>query len=200
MTTQRNLYWRDFSVTREDREKSNGHKSFLLWFTGLSGAGKSTIAQAVNLALYQRGLQSYVLDGDNIRHNLCSDLGFSQEDRSENIRRIGEVAKLLLDNGTICIAAFISPLRIDRARVRNMLPKGAFIEVYCDASLHECERRDVKGLYKKARTGQIPDFTGISAPYEAPVSPELTLPTGCSSTDDCVQKVFSYFDEYGALT
>lgn len=176
-TKSSNVVWHTEHVLRHHREALNGHKSALLWFTGLSGAGKSTIAQAVAQELHERGCRTYVLDGDNVRHGLCGDLGFSPEDRSENIRRIGEMSKLFVDAGIITLTAFISPFREDRDRVRAMFPERDFFEIYCACSLQECERRDVKGLYKKARAGLISEFTGISSPYESPISPELVLHT-----------------------
>jgi adenylylsulfate kinase len=177
------------AITREARERRNGHRSLLVWFTGLSGSGKSTLAQALAEVLHQRGFLTYVLDGDVVRNGLCSDLGFSYEDRTENIRRVGEVAKLMVDAGVIVLAAFISPLAKDRQRVREILPEGRFIEVYCDSSLQVCEQRDVKGLYKKARAGKLAEFTGISSVYERPTQPELVLPTGTATVGECVQRL-----------
>ncbi|VAW87306.1 Adenylylsulfate kinase [hydrothermal vent metagenome] len=184
-----NVVWHQATITREKREELNKHKSAVLWFTGLSGAGKSTLALAVEEQLYQRGCRTFVLDGDNVRHGLCGDLGFSIEDRTENIRRVGEVAKLFTEGGLIVLTAFISPLRSDRESARNVMPHGDFLEIYCDATLAVCEGRDVKGLYKKARSGEIPEFTGISSPYEAPVNPELSVPTGELSLEESAQKV-----------
>ena len=171
------------------REAQNGHRGAIIWFTGLSGSGKSTLAHAIEEELHQRGCRTFVLDGDNVRHGLCGDLGFSSKDRQENVRRIGEMAKLFMEAGVIVLTAFISPCRADRDRVRSMVETGEFIEIYCDSPIEVCERRDVKGLYKKARTGQIAEFTGISSPYEIPVAPELTLNTGGDLLDDCVKQV-----------
>jgi len=188
-TKSTNVVWHHATIDRAMREKQNGHKSCILWFTGLSGSGKSTLAHAVEERLHQSGCRTFVLDGDNVRHGLCSDLGFSDEDRVENIRRIGEVAKLFVEAGTIAMTAFISPFRADREKVRGLVMHGDFIEIYCKASLDVCEQRDPKGLYKKARAGQIPAFTGISSPYEEPESPELTVDTGAASLDNSVEMV-----------
>jgi adenylylsulfate kinase len=184
-----NVVWHHATVTRHRRELQNGHRSVILWFTGLSGAGKSTLAHAVEEALHQRGCRTFVLDGDNVRHGLCKDLGFSVADRVENIRRIGEIAKLFMEAGVIVLTAFISPFRADRERVRNMVKDGEFLEIYCDAPIDVCEARDTKGLYKKARAGELPEFTGISSPYEAPENPELAVNTGTDELDACVQQV-----------
>ena len=184
-----NIQRQDYPVTRSDREMNNGHQGVVVWFTGLSGAGKSTIAAAVEVELNARGLHTYSLDGDNIRFGLCRDLGFSADDRAENIRRIGEVAALMHDAGLIVLSAFISPARAHRDAVRKRLPEGCFIEVHVATSLEACEARDVKGLYAKARAGEIKGFTGIDDPYEAPESAELTLDTVGKSVDACVQEV-----------
>jgi adenylylsulfate kinase len=184
-----NIQRQEYPVTRVDREKNNGHRGVVVWFTGLSGAGKSTISAAVEQELTKRGLHTYSLDGDNIRFGLCQDLGFSANDRAENIRRIGEVAALMLDAGLIVLSAFISPAREHRDAVRKRLPEGCFIEVYVATSLEACEARDVKGLYAKARAGEIKGFTGLDDPYEAPESAELTLDTAGKSVDACVQEV-----------
>ena len=184
-----NLTWHHASVTRKCRERQNGHCGAILWFTGLSGAGKSTIAHAVEERLYSLGCRTFVLDGDNVRHGLCSDLGFSNQDRSENIRRIGEVAKLFVEAGTIALTAFISPFRQDRDRIRHLVPTGDFLEIYCRCPIEVCEARDVKGIYARARRGEIPDFTGISSPFEAPLNPELELNTGVNTLEDEVEKV-----------
>jgi adenylylsulfate kinase len=194
-----NIVWHNESVTRSEREESYGHRSFALWFTGLSGAGKSTVAQAVQKELFERGFHPYVLDGDNVRHGLCGDLGFSVEDRHENIRRIGELVKLFVDAGLIAISAFISPLRQDRARARDLLAEGDFIEIFCDCSIAVCEERDVKGLYKKARAGLIKEFTGITSPYEAPDNPELVLPTDRQSLQESVGQVVLYLEQRGYI-
>ena len=182
-----NIVWHESSITRDARSQQRGHKSAIIWFTGLSGSGKSTLANAVNEALFQKGISVYVLDGDNIRHGLCNDLGFSNEDREENIRRIAEVAKLFLDAGIIILTAFVSPFRADRAKARELVEEGEFFEIHCSANLNICERRDTKGLYAKARSGDIKDFTGISSPYEEPESPELRIDTGTIPLEKCVQ-------------
>lgn len=187
-----NIYQYQSLVRQVDREQQAGHKSVILWFTGLSGAGKSTLAHAVEKALFDNGCRSFVFDGDNVRHGLCADLGFSAKDRQENIRRIGEMSKLFLESGVIALTAFISPFQADRDRVRNLVKSDEFIEIYCKASLDVCEQRDVKGLYAKARRGEIKNFTGVSSPYEPPLSPELALDTGADSLDVCVKKVLSY--------
>ena len=188
-TTSSNVVWHHATVTRARRETQNGHHGVILWFTGLSGAGKSTLAHAVEEELHRRGCRTFVLDGDNVRHGLCDDLGFSNEDRIENIRRVGEIAKLFMEAGLIVLTAFISPFRADRERVRGMVEHGDFIEIHCDSLLEVCESRDVKGMYKKARAGQIAEFTGISSPYEAPESPELRVNTAGEELERCVQKV-----------
>lgn len=184
-----NVVWHNATVTRARREAQNGHRGAIIWFTGLSGSGKSTLAHAVEEALHQRGCRTFVLDGDNVRHGLCGDLGFSAEDRVENIRRIGEMAKLFMEAGVIVLTAFISPYRADRERVRGLVEHGDFLEIYCDTPIEICETRDVKGLYKKARAGQIGEFTGISSPYEMPAKPELTVDTGTEKLDVCVEQV-----------
>ena len=202
MSTERkatNIVWHQGNVTREDREKIDGHKGCTMWFTGLSGSGKSTIAVALEKALWDRGVRSYILDGDNIRHGLNADLGFSPEDRTENIRRIGEVAKLFTDAGVVNLTAFISPYRADRDKVRAIMKPGDFIEVHVDCPVEECEKRDVKGLYKKARAGQIPEFTGISAPYEEPEKPELVLRTAELSEQQSVEKCLAYLEAHGFI-
>ncbi|HAJ72040.1 MAG TPA: adenylyl-sulfate kinase [Methylophilaceae bacterium] len=186
-------------VSQHDRQQQAGHQSFVIWFTGLSGAGKSTLAHAVEKALYDNGCRTFVFDGDNVRHGLCADLGFSAEDRQENIRRIGEMSKLFIEAGVIAITAFISPYRAYRARARSLVGDNAFIEIYCNASLDVCEQRDVKGLYKKARAGAIPNFTGISSPYEPPLNPDLEIDTGNASLDACVNKVLAYLSERGLI-
>lgn len=172
-----NVVWHHATVTRDRREEQNGHKSCVLWFTGLSGAGKSTLAHAVEEQLHRMGCRTFVLDGDNVRHGLSSNLSFSEADRKENIRRIGEVAKLMMEAGLITLTAFISPFRYDREVVRKLMPLGDFIEIYCKASLSVCEARDVKGLYKKARAGEIKNYTGIDSTYEEPLQPELVVDT-----------------------
>lgn len=187
-----NVIWHDTEITKADREKRNGHKGVVIWMTGLSGCGKSTVATELQKRLFERGCNVYILDGDNIRHGLNGDLGFSPEDREENIRRIGEVAKLFADAGTIAITSFISPYRKDRDKNRALLKEGEFIEVFVKASLEVCEKRDPKGLYKKARAGIIPEFTGISAPYEEPLNPELVIETDKLSVTESAQAVIDY--------
>jgi adenylylsulfate kinase len=187
-----NTVWHHATVTRKRREQQNGHKSVILWFTGLSGAGKSTLAHALEESLHQQHCRTFVLDGDNVRHGLCCDLGFSDEDRQENIRRIGEMSKLFIEAGVITLTAFISPFRSDRQKVRELVPEGDFIEIYCKASLGVCEKRDVKGLYKRARAGEIKEFTGISSPYEEPENPELVVNTGELSIEECVNQVIEF--------
>lgn len=194
-----NTVWHTPTVSRAHRELSNGHKSAILWFTGLSGAGKSTLAHAVEERLNSIGVNTFVLDGDNVRHGLCSDLGFSDDDRTENIRRIGEIAKLFIDAGIITLTAFISPFRSDRKNVRDLVDRHDFIEVYCNATLMECERRDVKGLYKKARQGEIAQFTGLTSPYESPESPEIEIDTGKDSVEECVDIIVSYLQRNAIL-
>lgn len=189
MNSAKNLIWHHATVTRQRREAENGHRGAIVWFTGLSGAGKSTLAHEVEEYLHQQGCRTFVLDGDNVRHGLCGDLGFSEQDRIENIRRVGEMAKLFMEAGIIVLTAFISPYRADRDRVRGMVDQGDFIEIHCNSSIEVCEARDIKGLYKKARAGEIANFTGISSPYEAPNSPELVVETGRAELVVCVQQV-----------
>lgn len=196
MMKSKNIAWQQSSVNKAERNLRLGHKSVVLWLTGFSGAGKSTLAHAIERHLYERNCATIVLDGDNVRHGLCSDLGFSQQDREENIRRIGEMAKLFTEAGVIAVTAFISPYITDRERVRSILPAGEFIEVYCRCSLEICEGRDVKGLYKKARKGLIADFTGISSPYEPPINPEIIVDTGTDSLDKCVEQVLNYLQQH----
>jgi len=200
-TTQKpsHIVWHEATVTRQRREQKNKHKSAVLWFTGLSGAGKSSLAHAVEEELYQLGLNTFVLDGDNVRHGLNKDLSFSDSDRKENIRRIGETAKLMLEAGVITLTAFISPFKEERALARNLMPHGDFIEIHCYCPLEICEQRDVKGLYKKARDGEIKDFTGISSPYEAPSNPELKIDTHALSIEESVQRVITTLRERGIL-
>lgn len=194
-----NVVWHHASVTRARRETQNAHRGAIIWFTGFSGAGKSTLAHAVEEALHQRGCRTFVLDGDNVRHGLCGDLGFSQEARIENIRRVGEVAKLFMEAGVIVLTAFISPYRADRERVRGMVEHGDFIEIYCNSTIEVCESRDVKGQYKKARAGQIPEFTGISSPYEAPENAELVVNTGEAELEACVQQVLQRLESHQVI-
>lgn len=188
----KNITWHGAEVTRDERENILGQRGAVVWFTGLSGSGKSTITRRVEQKLLAAGVYTYVLDGDNVRMGLNKDLGFSPEDRTENIRRIGAVAQLFADSGSICLTAFISPYRADRDQARALLDDGRFIEVLCDTSLEECERRDPKGLYKKAREGIIPEFTGVSAPYEAPEKPEIVVKTEGRSVDECADEVIAY--------
>ncbi len=190
-----NITWHEHKVSREEREKLLGQKGVILWFTGLSGSGKSTVANEVSHRLHQMGKLNYILDGDNIRHGLNKDLGFSPEDRAENIRRISEVANLFADAGVITITAFISPYRKDRDFCRSLAGDGRFIEIYVKASLETCEKRDPKGLYKKARAGEIKEFTGISAPYEEPLNPEIILDSDNLSIEEEVEKVLEYLKE-----
>ena len=187
-----NIVWHHQKVTRADRASIKNQSPCLLWFTGLSGSGKSTIANALDVALFERGYHTFLLDGDNVRHGLNKDLGFSDEDRVENIRRIGEVSKLFTDSGVIVLSAFISPFTSDRRLVRNLFPAGEFIEVFMDTPLETCEQRDPKGLYEKARAGKIKHFTGIDSPYEVPERPEVRLDTSQMSVDDCVNRLISY--------
>jgi adenylylsulfate kinase len=194
-----NITWHHANLNAADRENLNGHKGFVLWFTGLSGSGKSTLAHAVESLLFERGCRTYVLDGDNIRHGLNKDLGFSPEDRVENIRRIGEVAHLFADAGLVAMTAFISPYAADRKLARDMNAQGRFIEVYCQCALDVCEERDPKGLYKKARAGEIKEFTGIDAPYEAPDAPELAVNTGAESLEASAGRVVAYLQEKGLI-
>ncbi|GBG13524.1 adenylylsulfate kinase [Novimethylophilus kurashikiensis] len=190
-SNDKNIRWHEAQVSRSDRNRQNGHGSVILWFTGLSGAGKSTVAHAVEKRLFDLGCKTFVFDGDNVRHGLCADLGFSAEDRTENIRRIGEMAKLFIEAGVIALTAFISPFRSDRDRVRVLAGEGNFLEIYCQCPLDVCEGRDVKGLYAKARQGLIKEFTGISSPYEAPEAPELTINTNLQTLDACVDQVLA---------
>jgi adenylylsulfate kinase len=194
-----NIVWHEASVDRAARADKRGHRSAILWFTGLSGSGKSTLANAVNAALFERGLATYVLDGDNVRHGLCKDLGFSDADREENIRRIGEVAKLFLDAGVIVLTAFVSPFRADRDKARDLVEAGDFFEIFCAADLDVCESRDPKGLYAKARSGAIKEFTGISSPYEAPDTPELKIDTGAQELAQSVEVVIKALQDKGVI-
>jgi adenylylsulfate kinase len=195
----KNITWHAHTITPEERTSRNGHKGAVLWFTGLSGSGKSTVANAVESMLFDAKCTTFVLDGDNVRHGLNKDLGFSPEDRTENIRRIGEVAKLFADAGILVCTAFISPYIKDRNAVREICAEGEFIEVLVDCPLDECEKRDPKGLYKKARAGVIPEFTGISAPYEAPENPEITLTTGDQTIEESAAQVVEYLRENGYI-
>jgi adenylylsulfate kinase len=201
MTTpkSKNITWSESAVTYQERTERNDHKGAILWFTGLSASGKSTLSRLVEKELFAQGCNTYILDGDNIRHGLNSDLGFSPSDRVENIRRIGEVANLLRDAGIIALTAFISPYRADRRRCRESAPDGSFIEIYCKCSLEECERRDPKGLYKKAREGNITQFTGISAPYEIPETPEILVETDQQSPQESVRQIIEYLEKHRIL-
>ncbi len=189
------LTWHNGAISRVDRERLKGHRGFTVWFTGLSGAGKSTLAVALESALYERGAHTYILDGDNIRHGLNKNLGFSPDDRTENIRRISEVAKLFSDCGIINLTAFISPYRSDRESARALCGDGSFIEVFVDCPLEVCEQRDPKGAYAKARQGIIKEFTGITAPYEAPENPDLHLRTDQASVGECVQSIIRHLEQ-----
>ncbi len=193
--TAANIVWHQAAINKEARHRLHGHKSCVLWFTGLSGSGKSTLANAVDKRLYELGLHSYVLDGDNIRHGLNKGLGFSPEDRRENIRRIAEVAKLFVDAGVITLTAFISPYREDRELARGLLEQGEFVEIYVKCPLEECERRDPKGLYQKARNGEIPEFTGISSPYEEPLAPEIVIDSADTTVEEAADQVIRYLLE-----
>lgn len=195
MGRSHHITWHESTVTKTDRHLLNGHKSCVLWFTGLSGSGKSTLANAVDHALFQQNYRSYVLDGDNIRHGLNRDLSFRKEDRKENIRRIGEVAKLFVDGGIIVSSAFISPFLEDRDLVRKMFSTDEFVEIFLNCPIDVCENRDPKGLYKKARQGEIPDFTGINSPYEAPENPEIIIDTNKITIEQSVEKIISYLKE-----
>ena len=194
-----NIVWQDRGITRDDRERMHGDRGATVWFTGLSASGKTTLARALEEFLFERGCRVYVLDGDNVRHGLCRDLGFSHADRTENIRRIGEVAKLFTDFGALVLTAFISPYRADRDAVRAIMCQGDFIEVYVRASLEVCEHRDPKGLYRKARAGHIAEFTGVSAPYEAPENPELVVSTAETPVATCVAQIAEYLITRGYI-
>ncbi len=190
-----NIVWHEASIAKGERRKKNGHQSFILWFTGLSASGKSSVANAVAAKLFEENKQAYVLDGDNIRHGLNNDLGFDEASRKENIRRIGEVAKLFVDSGQIVLTAFISPYQADRDSVRELVETGEFIEVFVRCSLEECERRDPKGLYKKARNAEIPNFTGISAPYEEPTHAEFLVDSEHFTIEQCADQLITFLKE-----
>lgn len=196
---QNNVVWHHATVTRSRREKQNGHRGAVVWFTGLSGSGKSTIAHMVEEQLHQMGCHTYVFDGDNVRHGLCADLGFSTQDRRENIRRIGEMAKLFLDAGLVALTAFISPFTRDRESVRKLVGAGDFVEIFCRCPLEVCEQRDVKGMYKRARAGEIREFTGISSPYESPATPELIVDTDKSTPEECAEQVIQLLIQKGVV-
>ena len=195
-----NTIYHNATVTRERRNQLNDHKSVVIWFTGLSGSGKSTLAHSVEEKLHKLDCRTFVLDGDNVRHGLSSNLSFSDDDRKENIRRIGEAAKLMMESGVIAMTAFISPFKKDRNLVRQLLPQGDFIEIYCNASLEACESRDVKGLYKRARAGEIKNYTGIDSPYEAPSNPELVIDTESESLEESVAKVVDFLKSKEIIT
>jgi len=194
-----NIVWHDSSVTKEERRKRNNYQSYVLWFTGLSGSGKSTLANALARYLFEANIQTYVLDGDNIRHGLNRDLGFTDEDRKENIRRIGEVSKLFVDSGQIVLTAFISPFREDRQQVREILSEDEFFEVYVKCSLDECEVRDPKGLYKKARNNEIKHFTGIDSPYEEPENPAIVVDTEKQTVEESVKQIVDFLQAKGLI-
>ena len=188
----KNIVPHNYQISKEDRLASNKHNSFLLWFTGLSGSGKSTIANVVEQKLFEKGIKTYTLDGDNIRKGINNDLSFSPEDRTENIRRIAEVSNLMIDSGLVVLAAFVSPYKKDRENIRTIVKDVNFVEVYINTSVEECERRDVKGLYKKARAGEIKNMTGISAPYEAPENPDIEINTETETIEDSVKKIVDF--------
>lgn len=199
-TQSTNTTWHHATVTRERRELQNGHRGVILWFTGLSGSGKSTLAHALEEELHQRGCHTFVCDGDNVRHGLCGDLGFSASDRAENIRRIGHLAKLLVEGGVVALTAFISPFRADRQWVRSIVDEPQdFIEIFCDCPLDICEQRDNKGLYQRARNGEIANFTGISSPYETPQNADLIIKTAQHSVAQCVQQILTLLETRGVL-
>ena len=189
-----NIIYHQATVTRQRRNKLNNHRSIILWFTGLSGSGKSTLAHSLEERLFQRGCSTFVLDGDNVRHGLNSNLDFSEAGRTENIRRISEVSKLMLESGLIVMTAFISPFSKDRNEARKLITSDDFVEIYCKASLEKCESRDVKGLYKKARAGEIKNYTGIDSPYEIPENPELIIDTDNQSIEDSVSTILSFLE------
>ena len=199
-TIKNNIVWHKPSIGREQREEKNGHKAAVIWFTGLSGSGKSTLAHHMDKKLFEMGCQTYVFDGDNVRHGLCSDLDFSEAARSENVRRIGEMVKLFCEAGVISLTAFISPYKKDREKVRNMFEKNHFFEIYCQCDLSICEQRDVKGLYKKARSGEIKNYTGISSPYEEPDNAELMLDTGKQSIEECIEIIAQMLKDKGIIS
>ncbi|MFJ7753791.1 adenylyl-sulfate kinase [Peribacillus muralis] len=197
MSRQENIHQHAFSLTKEQRQALHGHKSYILWFTGLSGSGKSTIANMVEAKLHAKGVSTYILDGDNLRNGLNEDLGFSVDDRKENIRRIGEVSKIFVDSGIVVLATFISPYANDREDVRKKVKSDEFIEIYVKCPIEACEERDPKGLYKKARIGEITDFTGVSAPYEEPENPEIIIETSENTIEECVQQIINYLVDAG---
>jgi adenylylsulfate kinase len=194
-----NIIYHQASVTRQRRNKLNNHRSIVLWFTGLSGSGKSTLAHALEEKLFQKGCKTFVLDGDNIRNGLNSNLDFSEAGRTENIRRISEVSKLMVESGLIVMTAFISPINKDRSEARQLISNDDFIEIYCKASLETCETRDVKGLYKRARAGEIANYTGIDSPYEVPENPELTIDTDNQSLEESVSSILNFLESSGMI-
>ena len=194
-----NIIYHQASVTRQRRNKLNNHRSIVLWFTGLSGSGKSTLAHALEEKLFQKGCRTFVLDGDNVRHGLNSNLDFSEAGRTENIRRISEVSKLMLESGLIVMTAFISPINKDRSDARKLISSDDFIEIYCKASLETCETRDVKGLYKRARAGEIKNYTGVDSPYEVPKNPELIIDTDEQSLEESASTIFSFLESNGII-
>lgn len=189
-----NVIQHNYKISKEDRQKNNKHNSFLIWFTGLSGSGKSTIANVVEQELHKKGVKTYTLDGDNIRKRINSDLSFTPEDRTENIRRIAEVSNLMVDAGLVVLAAFVSPYKKDREDIRSIVKDVNFVEIFVNTSIEECERRDVKGLYKKARAGEIKNMTGISAPYEAPDNPDIEIKTEEVTIKDAVNRIINYIN------
>lgn len=195
-----NVVWHKPEVTRQLRNLLNGHKSLVVWFTGLPSSGKSTIAHTVEKKLYEKGIRTYTFDGDNVRHGLCSDLGFSEKDREENLRRIAEVIKLFLDAGIVVLAAFVSPFKKHREKVRQIVGQEDFIEIYCRCPVEICEMRDPKGMYKKAKAGEIKEYTGVSAPYEEPETPDLIIDTHLLALEDSVEKVFRFIEERLSLS
>lgn len=198
-TNSENIVWHTTTITKEDRRRLDGQRSVVVWFTGLSGSGKSTLANAVEVELFKQDVHTYLLDGDNIRSGLNTNLGFSDEDRKENIRRIGEVAKLFVDSNTIVLTAFISPFKEDRELVRALVEEDEFVEIYVKCSLDACEARDPKGLYKKARAGVIKDFTGIDSPYEAPDHPDLVVDTEKETIETSTKKIVAFLKERGIV-
>ncbi len=190
-----NIFRQDYQITKEKRNKLNNHNSFLIWFTGLSGSGKSTIANELEKKLFSLGIHTYTLDGDNIRKGINKDLSFSQEDRKENIRRISEISKLFIDSGIVVLSAFVSPYIKDRNDIKSIVESSNFVEVFINTSIEECERRDVKGLYKKARLGEISNFTGISAPYEKPIEPDIEIDTEKLTVNQSVEKIYRYIKD-----
>jgi len=197
--TSPNVVWEGLNIPREDREEKNGHKSAVVWLTGLSGSGKSTIAKEVEKRLFDRDVQTMMLDGDNVRHGLSGDLGFSPNDRKENIRRVGEAARLFFEQGNVTLCSFISPYQEDRDRIRELLPEGRFVEVHVDCPLEVCKERDTKGLYKKAEEGEIANFTGVSAPYEEPQNPEIVVDSDQNDVETCVNQIIEALEEEGIV-